>query len=494
MDHNRLLLHSLRRPDFEPTELLDTLVETIPQFIWVAESDGNIIYINRRWANYLAMTLEQVEGDGWMMRVHPHDLLQVQDAWQTAIRTGMPYETEFRMQDGTGETYRWFLARAYPVRDDTGEIIKWFGTSTDINEQKRTEEALRQSQAQVQALLASTIIGIFIAGKGAEIIDANDTFLRMIGYSRDDLQDGRLNCMHMTAPEYIAIAEQSDAQLKCFACLTPYEKEYIGKDGNRVPVVVGGVMTQQDPFQAICFVLDNSARKALEQRKDTFISMASHELRTPLTALKIQMQLLRRRLEKQGHLQVVTAFANVEKPIEQLERLIGELLDVSKMQAGKVEYLQESMDLNMIVEGVAATMQEIYPTHTIIVHPTYPLTILGDKGRLEQVIINLLSNAIKYSPDAKKVEMALRATSETAIISVRDYGVGISQEQRQKIFERFYRVAGPKKGAALGLGIGLYIVDEIVKQHQGTISVESTLGIGSTFYVTLPLKKKASPE
>jgi signal transduction histidine kinase len=114
--------------------------------------------------------------------------------------------------------------------------------------------------------------------KEEEVIDANETFLRIMGYSRDDLQQGRLNWMHITAPDSIAITEQSHAQLALH--------EYIGKDESRLPVFVGGVMTQLDPPQAICFVLDNSARKALERRKDTFIGMAGHELRTPLTALK----------------------------------------------------------------------------------------------------------------------------------------------------------------------------------------------------------------
>jgi signal transduction histidine kinase len=296
----------------------------------------------------------------------------------------------------------------------------------------------------------------------------------------------------MTAPEYISMTERSYAQLNFHSYLIPYEKEYIGKDGSHLPVVVGGVMTQLSPLQALCFVLDNSAHKALEQRKDTFISMASHELRTPLTALKMQMQLLRRRLEKQGQLQAIPAFVKVEAPILRLEHLIGALLDVSKLQAGKFEYTRESVNLSTLLQEVTEMIQQIHTTHMIVMHDTGPLMVVGDKDQLQQVVINLLSNAIKYSPAAKTVEIALSATPETAVIKVRDYGAGIPQGQREKIFERFYQISGPdsEEGKVPGLGMGLYIVEEIVKQHQGSIMVESELGKGSTFCVTLPLKQE----
>ena len=207
--------------------------------------------------------------------------------------------------------------------------------------------------------------------------------------------------------------------------------------------------------------------------------------------LGIGHQLLRQRLERQGQSQIVESFTRVEEPIRRLERLIGELLDVSKMQAGKLEFILESIDLSALVREVAETMQQIETSHTITVDATQPLLMEGDQGRLEQVLINLLTNAIKYSPKGETVEVTVSSTSETATIRVRDHGAGIPQEQREKIFERFYRIDDPKRGKISGLGMGLYVVKEIVKQHQGTILVESELGKGSTFSIILPLKQKA---
>ena len=181
----------------------------------------------------------------------------------------------------------------------------------------------------------------------------------------------------------------------------------------------------------------------------------------------------------------------MEAQINTITRLVEELLDVSRIQAGRLEYLQETVDLDAMLREIADTMQQTHPSHRILVHGAVRASLLGDRDRLAQVFTNLLSNAIKYSPDAQTVEMDLSASPETATIRVRDYGLGIPREQRDKIFERFYRAADPQRRAIPGLGMGLYIVAEIVKRHGGTITVDSEVGRGSTFTVTLPRKRDA---
>jgi PAS domain S-box-containing protein len=383
-----------------------------------------------------------------------------------------------------------------PVRDEAGQIVKWFGTNTDIDEQKRIEQALRQSQERARVLMNSNIIGIFVS-EGEQIVDANDTFLRMTGYTREDLHAGRMNVLHMTAPEDLARTRQARQELAAQQQITPYEKEYVCKDDSRLPALVGGVAFQHHPFQLIVFVLDNSARKALEQRKDAFISMASHELKTPLTSLKLQMQLLVKQLAKQGISDAAPALSRMQVQGKRLEQLIAELLDVSKIQAGRLEYAQEPVDLDALLQEVVDTLQQIHPSHTLLLRgagqtgQTGQTSLMGDPDRLGQVFINLLSNAIKYSPGAQTVEMDLDASENAVTVRVHDHGLGIPQEQRDKIFERFYRATGPRQRGIPGLGMGLYIVAEIVKQHGGTITVDSELGRGSTFTVTFPRKSEA---
>ncbi len=473
----------------ESEESWRVLAEAVPQLVWTARPNGQFEYTNQRGCDYTGITAEQFQSDQWayLQFLHPDDRESSRARWQHALDTGEMYEHEERLKQCRTGAYRWFLFRVSPVRDDTGQITKWFGTATDIEDQKRVEEALRQSQARANVLMNSSIIGIFIS-QDDEIVGANDTFLRMTGYSQENLRQRTMNWMHMTPPEYLARTQQARQELALHQSIIPYEKEYLCQDGSRLPVLVGGVVLPFDPSHTICFVLDNSARKELEQRKDDFIGMASHELRNPLTALKLQTALLHRQLAKQGTLDEAPALSSMETQINKVTRLVEELLDVSKIQAGRLEYLQETVDLDALLREITDTMQHIHSSHTIVVRGAVGTSLTGDRDRLGQVFTNLLSNAIKYSPDAQTVEIDLSASEDAVTIRVRDHGLGIPREQRDKIFERFYRVTDPKRKAISGLGMGLYIVAEIVKHHGGTITAESAVGKGSTFTVTLPRK------
>jgi signal transduction histidine kinase len=217
------------------------------------------------------------------------------------------------------------------------------------------------------------------------------------------------------------------------------------------------------------------------------LSVASHELRTPLTVLKLQTQHLHRRLTGQGLYDCVAILAKMEAQIQKMERLNADLLNVSNLQVGGLVYVEERVDLNQVLQESAEVMHQIYPTHTIVVRGAATTGLLGDKDRLGQVFSNLLSNAIKYSPFADTVEVDIGSSAEAITISVRDYGIGIPQDQREHIFERFYRAVNLSTKAFSGLGIGLYLVAEIIKHYGGTITVESALGKGSTFQVVFPL-------
>jgi PAS domain S-box-containing protein len=476
----------------ESEENWRVLAETVPQLVWTTRPDGLVEYTNQRWRDYTGFTVEQPQSERWtyLQIIHPDDREGTRALLQLAQDTGEIYEHEERLRNSQTGAYRWFLTRGVPVRDEAGQIVKWFGTCTDIDEQKRTEEALRQSQERASVLMNSSIIGIF-ASEDEQVVDANDTYLRMTGYTREDLRAQSINWLNMTPPEYLARTQQARQELVVQRYGTPYEKEYICKDGSRLPVVVGVVALRLDPLYTIGFVLDNSARQELEQRKDDFISMAGHELRTPLTALKLQTALLKRKLAKQGSSDPAAAFAKMEAQVNRATELVEELLDVSKIRAGRLEYRQETVDLDALLREITDTMQQIHPSHTLVVRGAVQTSLLGDRDRLGQVFTNLISNAIKYSPDAETVEIDLDASPETVTIRVHDHGIGILREQRDKIFERFYRTDGPKQRVIPGLGMGLYIVAEIIKRHGGTITVDSAVGKGSTFTVTLPRKRDA---
>ena len=224
-----------------------------------------------------------------------------------------------------------------------------------------------------------------------------------------------------------------------------------------------------------------------EERKDAFIRMASHELKTPVTSLKGFTSVLQRRLSRQSDEQSLAYLSKIDRQVNKLTKLINDLLDVSKIQTGKLSYQEERVDLVNLVQEIVENIQGTTPTHILEAQTTGNVTVTGDRDRLGQVLINLLTNAIKYSPNAHKVLICVGQVDDNAIVSVQDFGIGIGSEHQNKVFEQFYQINDPEEKTYPGLGIGLYISCEIIKRHGGRMWVESSKGNGSTFYFTIPL-------
>ena len=237
----------------------------------------------------------------------------------------------------------------------------------------------------------------------------------------------------------------------------------------------------------VTIVHDITERILAEQRKDEFISMTSYELKTPVTSLKGFTNVLQRRLAKQGDEQGLHYLNRIDAQLNKLTKLISDLLEISRMQTGKLALQIEAFDLDTLIHETVENVQAATTTHQLLIEGRTGAQVLGDKDRLGQAFINLLTNAVKYSPQANKVLVRLSRDQGQAIVSVQDFGVGIDQAHHQKIFERFYQVTDPNEATYPGLGIGLYISREIVERHHGSLEVESRKGEGATFSVTLPL-------
>lgn len=229
---------------------------------------------------------------------------------------------------------------------------------------------------------------------------------------------------------------------------------------------------------------DIDDQKKNEERKDDFLNIASHELRTPLTSAKAYLQLALKQIEECHKYRPL-----VSKGLQQIERLqnmINNLLDVSKINAGKLTYDSSAFHFGQLVEEAVEAIQQVSPRHKVIVQENVDLVFTGDKLRLEQVLNNLLSNAIKYSPDADKIVIRSVVQHANIIVSVQDYGIGIEKGDLSKLFNRYYRTDNTAMRYE-GLGLGLYICSEIIKRHNGNFWIESEPGDGSTFYFLLPL-------
>ncbi|WP_442589582.1 hybrid sensor histidine kinase/response regulator [Pedobacter sp. AW31-3R] len=227
-------------------------------------------------------------------------------------------------------------------------------------------------------------------------------------------------------------------------------------------------------------------RKKAERKKDEFISIASHELKTPLTSVKGYVQLLERSIDKGDTPTVKKHLQKAQVQLDKLNDLIADLLDISKIESGKLKFNKKHFDLNVLLDGIVEIIHQSNPEFTILKRGTVPQLIYADEMRIEQVIVNFLTNAIKYAPGTTEVHIDVSVEGEELKVAVRDFGIGIEKAQQESVFDKFYRV----EETAIhfqGLGIGLYISAEIIRRHQGTVGVNSALGEGSEFYFKIPL-------
>ena len=235
------------------------------------------------------------------------------------------------------------------------------------------------------------------------------------------------------------------------------------------------------------YISDVSERKNLDTMKDSFISTASHELKTPVTVIKLYCQLLQKRLVKLKDEKNLYIFSKIESSVDMLVALITELLDVSRLENGKLKLNKRQFSIDTLVKRKIIDFQFINDSHVIEKNGTTGAVIDGDEERLGQVLINLLNNAMKYSQAGTKIIVGTKEENNRVIVSVQDFGMGIRKEQLNKVFERFYRVKSASDSNIDGTGLGLYISSGIIKRHKGKIWAESTKGKGSTFYFSLPV-------
>jgi PAS domain S-box-containing protein len=372
------------------------------------------------------------------------------------------------------------------------------------------EEAILPAYHQpLESLLESIELGLWCYELPVNRLVWNNACRRHFGLSPDTeiTIDLFYELLH---PDDRAITRQ--AMERSIAENSIYEMDYraIGMDNQIRWIHATGRCFYDDhnsPRYFDCIMIDITERKRVEQmlreqtdllkelemRKDEFISMASHELKTPITSIKGYTQMLQSRYKKAGDGQSLYYLSIINGQLNKLIDLVNDMLDISRMQIGKLNFRDALFDLNAVVREAVENLQATTHTHQLSMESTVSVQVFGDKDRIGQVLINLLTNAIKYSPRANKVLVRISADQEYATVRVQDFGIGIDEAHQQKIFERFYQVHDTAEKGASGLGIGLYISNQIIKRHEGWMKVESKRGEGSTFSFTLPLFRREVP-
>ena len=234
---------------------------------------------------------------------------------------------------------------------------------------------------------------------------------------------------------------------------------------------------------------DITLRKLHEHQKDEFISIASHELKTPVTGIKAYAEIILDHFERSGDKAAAAIIKKLCGQVDRLADLVGSLLDTTKLTAGELPLERELFDLNTLIREQLDVFMLVSAKDRYVFRSCELAQVYADRKLIGQVLTNLISNAAKYSPEGGEIIITTTATADGAAVSVQDFGIGIPAGVKDKVFDRYFRVSEPQVSAVAGVGLGLYITAGIIRQHGGTISVESEEGKGSTFRFTLPYRK-----
>jgi PAS domain S-box-containing protein len=359
-------------------------------------------------------------------------------------------------------------------------------------------QSLLSEQGRLAAIFHYSAEGILTVDNALRIIDFNPAMERLTGWQESEVL-GRFYFEVLRPKDRLGneLGLQDSPLLQAFAGQEVVNREMLitARDGQRFNVSVTASCvrsTKGEPMNGILNVRDITRERQQEEQRSTFISVISHELQTPIAIIKGYASTLARTDATFDPGVMRSRLIAVEEEADRLNKLVGNLLYASRIQAGGLQMDIVALDLHTLIESVIRRLEarRLNVSVGLDIPPNLP-SVMADRDRIEEVLQNLLDNAVKYSPRERELTIAARATSEEVIVSVKDAGMGISLRDQKQIFDRFQRVGDPLSQATPGAGLGLYICRAIVEAHGGHIWVESTLHQGSTFSFSLPREEKA---
>ncbi|KAL2754952.1 hypothetical protein ACRALDRAFT_1064700 [Sodiomyces alcalophilus JCM 7366] len=537
-------------------ERFELICDTMPQLVWTATRDGPLDFYNTRWYQFTGLTPEQSLGWGWTTVVHPDDVQQVATRWKRSLVTGVPLEVQCRFRSKEGE-FRWMLGRALPLRNKaTGEVERWFGTCTDVHESIETTLAAKRTRQHLLSVIAHSRITIFTVDvnrnvtmlEGALMWDAvnggssggNTTGTSSSdasGYVGENMYKvfGRLDQMPTgKEPTFLRPIEgmldghQTEEMLEEHAlggrwCRTRFIP-ILGKSGT---VQGGGCDTKKTPVEGVIgmimdvselkekqMVLEEEAKekkqaianeaaaKEANRLKSQFLANMSHEIRTPITGVIGMAELLHdMKLDPEQRDYV----ENIQRSANALLTVINDILDFSKVESGRLDIEEVQFSLSVIVKDVskmlsfAAQRKNLAFQSDIASDIANGLVVIGDPGRVRQIITNLLTNSIKFTNQGY-VKFSVQKEKEEADsvvvvkFTVEDTGIGIDNAVREKLFRPFSQGDASTARRFGGTGLGLTICKNLLDLMKGRITLESHVNKGTTATFWIPFTKARGPE
>lgn len=440
---------------------------------------------------------KEMTGAEFLAMVHPDDVESNRIAIERTIRGEADYDTEFRIIRTDGQV-RWLAARGMVVPATAETPLRFIGMNWDITEQKQIQEVIRLGEARLQRIIAGTTVGIAFASESGEVTRANDAALSMLGITPTKFQEIGFNWNSVVRPADAIKAKSLVWQLKQSGVMPPIELHLLRADNTPIPVMVSAMSVDPNSDEHVVFLVDLTEQKRYEQSlhqarklaeaanesKSEFVANMSHEIRTPMTAVLGYADLL---AADETDPQKLQYLQTIKRNGTFLLEIINDILDLSKIEAGKMEILKERFPVQTVVEDVRSMMDARATEKSLDFVVEYdgkiPAEIESDPKRLRQILVNLIGNAIKFTESGSvKLDVRFEDSDSGAIrFDVTDTGIGITSEQQKRLFQPFSQGDASVTRAFGGTGLGLAISRRLAQFLGGDIVLKTESGKGSTF-------------
>ena len=453
-------------------------INTIPALVWSTMPDGSLDFINQRWEE-IGLSLNELRDSEWIKVLHPNERAGVEDRWRIAVETGTPYENIERVRRADGE-YRWFLSRAQPLRDELGRIVKWYGVDSDIEDQKRAEDALRESEQRFRDYTESASDWYWETGPDHRFTTVTEQDGTLGGLSTSRIGTLRWESARDLEEE----PEKWRLHMADLDSHTPFRDfRYRGikRDGSEIHIATSGkpLFDAEGRFLGYRGVASHLVvraellEEALQESKVVGDNIA-HDLRTPLTRVRLRLERGRDRASTLEELRAVAdqAIAGLDQSLT----TITALLRITEIEHGRRREGFSEVQLAPMIREVGDLYEPIAEDKGIAfwVEASEAATVHGDRDLIFEAVTNLVDNAVKFTPEGGRVQLLLLHEEDETVIRVSDTGPGIPEVEREVVTRRFYR--SDKTRDIIGLGLGLSMVAAIIKLHSFRLRISAPPG------------------